>query len=187
MSARRTRRGILLLALLAGLSWLLTKQTTEQESGPIKGLDTRLNYALYDFEGRLLDDFGKINLEIDAPTLRSDAGSGIGTVEQPNIRIQQEDEEWYITADSAVIAADREHITLQGEVKLLRRNQITGELLDIKTSEVLLNVTPRTASTESEVRIRQAGDYLDATGMTIDMINDRYELLSEVRAHYEVL
>ena len=187
MSARRTRRGIILLTLLAVLTWLLSRPADVQEAKPIAGLDTRLNYALYDFEGRLLDDLGNINLEIDAPTLRSDAGSGIGTVEQPNIRIQQEDEEWYITADSAVIAADREHITLQGEVKLLRRNQVTGELLDIQTSEVLLNVTPRTASTESDVRIRQAGDYLDATGMKIDMINDRYELLSEVRAHYEVL
>ncbi len=187
MSARRTRRGILLLALLVFLSWQLSRSTGEVEEGPIEGLDTKLNYALYDFEGRLLDDLGRTNLEIEAPSLRSDAASGIGTVQQPNIRIQQENEEWYITADSAIITADREHITLSGDVTLLRRNQLTGELLDIKTSEVLLNVTPRTASTESDVRIRHAGDSLDATGMKIDMIKDRYELLSNVRAHYEVL
>ena len=187
MSARRTRRGIILLTLLAFLSWQLSRSSGDPEDGPISGLDTRLNYALFDFEALLLDEQGRTNLEIDAPSLRSDAASGIGTVQQPNIRIQQEDEEWYITADSAVITADREHITLHGDVKLLRRNQVTGDLLDIKTSEVLLNVTPRTASTESEVRIRHAGDSLDATGMKIDMIEDRYELLSDVRAHYDVL
>ena len=186
-SARRTRRGILLLTLLAFLTWQLSRPAGEAEKGPIEGLDTRLNYALFDFEGRLLDDQGKINLEIEAPSLRNDAESGVGTVQKPNIRIQQENEQWYITADSAVITADREHITLRGEVTLLRRNQLTGELLDIKTSEVLLNVTPRTASTESDVRIRHAGDSLDATGMKIDMIKDHYELLSNVRAHYDVL
>ena len=187
MSKRRTRRGILLLALLAALTWLLSEEAAEPEAKTMAGLDTQFNYALFDFQGRLLDDYGKISLEMEAPSLRSNAGSGIGTVQQPNIRIQQEDEEWYITADSAEVSADREHITLQGDVKLLRRNQLTGELLDIKTSEVLLNVTPRTASTESNVQIRHAGDRLNATGMEIDMINDRYELLSEVRAHYEVL
>jgi LPS export ABC transporter protein LptC len=184
---RRTRRGIILLALLAVLSWILSRPGTEDEARPLEGLDTRLNYALHEFQGRLLNDLGETNLEIEAPLLRNDASSGIGTVESPNIRIQQEDEEWYITAESAVIAADREHITLVGEVNLLRRNEITGALLDITTRDVLLNVTPRTASTDSEVKIRQEGDRLDATGMNLDMINDKVELLSEVQAHYEVL
>lgn len=187
MIRRRTRRGIILLALLAVLSWILSRPGTEDEARPLEGLDTRLNYALHEFQGRLLNDLGETNLEIEAPLLRNDASSGIGTVESPNIRIQQEDEEWYITAESAVIAADREHITLVGEVNLLRRNEITGALLDITTRDVLLNVTPRTASTDSEVKIRQEGDRLDATGMNLDMINDKVELLSEVQAHYEVL
>lgn len=187
MIRRRTRRGIILLALLAVLSWILARPETEDEAKPREGLDTRLNYALHEFQGRLLNDLGATSLEIEAPLLRNDASSGIGTVESPNIRIQQEDEEWYITAESAVIAADREHITLVGEVNLLRRNEITGALLDITTRNVLLNVTPRTASTDSQVRIRQEGDRLDATGMNLDMINDRVELLSEVQAHYEVL
>ena len=87
----------------------------------------------------------------------------------------------------AVIASDREQVNLLGKVNLLRRNEITGDLLDIRTSDVLLHVTPRTASTEADVEIRQAGDRLDATGMRLDMINDRVELLNEVQAHYEVL
>lgn len=186
MIRRRTLHGIILLALVAVLSFILSRPDTEDEAGPVEGLDTQLNYALYEFQGRLLNGQGKTSLEIESPLLRNDASSGIGTVESPNIRIQQEDEEWYITADSAVIAADREHVTLVGEVNLMRRDVVTGESLDITTRDVLLNVTPRTASTESDVRIRQEGDHLDAIGMKLDMINDRVELLSEVQAHYEV-
>jgi LPS export ABC transporter protein LptC len=187
MIRRRTRRGIILLALLAAFSWIVSRQPAEDQAAPVQGLDTRLNYALHDFRGRLLNDLGEIAFEIEAPLLRNDAASGIGTVERPEIRIQQEAEEWYITAESAVIASDRERVTLEGAVTMVRNNEITGEQLDIATRDVVLDVTPRTASTESDVIIRQSGNRLDATGMRLDMINDRVELLSEVRAHYEVL
>ena len=86
-----------------------------------------------------------------------------------------------------MIAADHENITMSGAVRLVRTNVATGERLDIDTRDVLLNVTPRTAQTDSSVHIRQAGNRLDAVGMRLDMINDRVELLSEVRAHYETL
>lgn len=183
----RTRRGIIVLALLALLSWVFSRPGTEREAEPVEGLDTRLNYALHDFRGRLLNDLGEISLEIEAPLLRNDAASGIGTVERPRIRIQQEAEEWYITAESGIIAADREQVTLEGRVTLVRNNGLTGERLDIATRDVVLHVTPRTARTDAGVAIRQDGSTLDATGMRLDMINDRVELLSEVRAHYEVL
>ncbi|MBT8050536.1 MAG: LPS export ABC transporter periplasmic protein LptC [Gammaproteobacteria bacterium] len=186
MIRRRTRLGILLMSALAGLTWLLSRPTETDGEAPVAGIDTRLNYALHDFQGRLLDQQGETRLEISAPLLQNDAASGIGTVEKPDIRIQQDNEEWYITADSAVIASDREKITLAGQVNMLRRNAVTGARLDIVTRDVLLDVTPRTASTDADVRILQNRDRLDATGMRLDIINDRFELLSEVRAHYEV-
>jgi LPS export ABC transporter protein LptC len=183
---RRTRRGILLLGLLAALTALLARPTSQPAAEPIEGLDTRLNYALRDFSGRLLNDQGQTSLRLEAPLMRNDAESGIGTVERPDIHIQQDGEEWYISAESAVIAADREVITLTGDVSVRRRNPSTGERVDIRTRELVLNVTPRTASTRSEVRIEQSGDWLHATGMNLDMINERYELLDSVRGHYAV-
>ena len=186
MISRQTRRGIILLCLLAIFTWIVARPAPEPESKPLSGLDTRLNYALRDFKGRMLDEQGQTRIELEAPLLRNDASSGIGTVDNPNFRIQQQDEEWYISAESAVIAADREHVTLQGEVKLTRRNELTGELMNIDTRDVLLNITPRTASTQADVRIVQAGSHLTATGMNLDMINEQYELLEAVRAHYEI-
>ena len=185
MISRRTRRGLILLALLAVLTWLLARPSAEPEAQPIAGLDPRLNYAVRDFSGRLLDDAGRTSIELRAPLMRNDSETGIGTVEEPNIRIQQDGEEWYISAESAVIAADREVINLTGAVNVRRRNPSTGEQIDIRTRELVLNVTPRTASTDADVHIAQADDWLSATGMNLDMINDRYELLDSVRGHYE--
>jgi len=182
---RRTRRGIILLAVLTALTWMLSRDQADTPVRPVSELDTRLNYALYDFDGRLLNDLGAINLEIYAPVLRSNAASGIGTVESPEIHIQQEDERWYITAESAIITADQEHVSLMGDVYLARRNELTGQLLEISTKDVMLNVTPRTASSESSVQITQDNDWLNATGIKLDMVSNSFELLNDVRAHYE--
>lgn len=186
MIKRRTHRGIILLALLAILTWILSRPPVESTAESLSELDTRLNYALYDFSGRMLNDQGAVHLNIESPVLRNDAETGIGTVETPILRIQQDSDQWYITAESAVISADREHVTLQGDVNLVRRNEINGQELEIATRDVLLNVTPRTASTESAVSILQAGDRLDAVGMNLDMITKSFELLDDVQAHYEI-
>lgn len=184
MMRRGSRRGIATLALLAVLSWIASRDRPEPGASPFQDLDTRLNYALWDFSAMLLDREGRISLRIDAPMLRNDASSEVGTVENPRIRIQQDADEWYITADSAVVTADREHVSLVGTVDLLRENRQTRETLEIRTRDVLLNVTPRTASTQAAVTIVQNGDRLDAVGMRLDMKTERYELLDKVRAHY---
>ena len=178
-------RGTLLLALLALLSWQLARRPLETSAQPVGTPDIRLNYALYDFNGRLLDDLGRVQLDIGSPVLRNDAESGVGTIESPEIRIQQDRDRWYITAESATISPDREIITLSGDVMLSRLDEISDQQLDITTSDVVLNVTPRTAITHASVSMRQRGDRLDAIGMKLDLINERYELMDRVRAHYE--
>jgi LPS export ABC transporter protein LptC len=183
---RKTSRGIILLALLATLTGILSREQGEIRETPLNQLDTRLNYALYDFDGRLLNKEGGVNLDIKAPVLRNDDQSGVGTVDSPQIQILQEGERWYITAESAIIAADREHVSLLGDVELTRLNETTGQQLDISTMNVMLNVTPRTAHTAANVTIVQDGDRLDAVGMNLDMIANSFELLENVRAHYEI-
>jgi LPS export ABC transporter protein LptC len=165
---------------------MLSRDQDEAVILPLGKLDTRLNYALYDFEGRLLNEQGAVNMEIQAPVLRSNAQSGVGTIESPEMRIQQEDERWYITAESAIITANREHVSLLGDVYVTRRHEITGELLEISTKDVMLNITPRTVSSDSRVVIRQENDRLDAVGFRLDMIANSFELHSDVQAHYEI-
>ncbi len=186
MIKRKTRHGILLLSSLAIISWLLTRGPAETGETPPASVDTRLNYAMWDFTAVLLDDEGRVNLKIESPKLKKNALSEIGTVDSPQILIQQDKEEWHITAESAIITADREYVSLIGKVNILRLNQISGETLEITTRDVMLRVTPRTASTESFVTITQYGDRLDAHGMNLDISNDNYELLTDVRAHYDI-
>jgi len=181
---RKTWGGIGLLATLAVLSWLGARDRFEQPAKPFADLDTRLNYALWDLDARILDEKGRVDFEIDAPILRNNASSQIGTVESPRIRIQQKADEWYITADSAIITADREHVSLVGDVDMLRKKPSDRAMMKIRTRDVTLNVIPKTASTDAAVTITENNDRLKAVGMRLDLNSDSFELLHEVQAEY---
>jgi LPS export ABC transporter protein LptC len=182
---RKTRHGIALLTLLALASWLISRAPSEPGDSPVAELDTRMNYVLWDFDAELLDDEGSISMEISSPKLRNNASSAIGTIENPRIRIRHEQDEWYIRAESAIITADREHVSLMGRVDMLRRNSVSNETMEIETRDVILAVTPKTARTESAVKLIQDGDTLQAVGLELNMKKNKYELLDEVQAHYE--
>lgn len=184
MIHRRTWQGIIAMAALAIATGLIVRSDRDQAGLPPADLDTRLSYALWDFSGVLLDKEGKVNLRVDAPMLRNKADSQVGTVENPRLQILQDQDEWYITADSAIITADREFVSLLGRVDLQKQNPASRQRLGIQTRDVMLNITPRLASTDAAVSIQQDQDRLDAVGMKIDMINERYELLHQVRARY---
>lgn len=184
MIRNRTRHGILVLLILAVFSWFAARDQNAPKAKPFKDLDTRLNYALWDFNAKLLDNQGKLNVHIEAPILRNNASSQVGTIENPRIRIQQQDKEWYISADSAIITADREHVSLIGNVDMKREGKDQHDRLEIQTRDVMLNVSPKTITTDASVTMFQNGDQLNADGMRLNMKTDSYELLEKVRAQY---
>ena len=74
---------MIILALLAMATFLLARDPSKPGNQPPARLDTRLDYALRDFNGRLLDKEGKLNLQITSPLLRKNAQSEVGTVKSP--------------------------------------------------------------------------------------------------------
>ena len=83
----KTRQGIIAVALLAIVTGLIVRSGSERDGIPPANLDTRLSYALWDFSGVLLDKDGKVNVRVDAPMLRNNADSQVGTVENPRLRV----------------------------------------------------------------------------------------------------
>lgn len=185
ISRPATKRAIALLTLAAMASFLATRDVRRDFEPTDPEVDTRLNYALFDFRARLLDEFGNLAVAIEAPELRNDALTGVGTVSRPEIYVRQAENDWQLDATTAVVSADREFVTLTGDVKVVRYNEAANDRVEIDTSDLLVAVTPRTASTDARVNIRHAGDRLDATGLRLDMINDQFELLDDVSAVYD--
>jgi LPS export ABC transporter protein LptC len=179
-----TRRAIFLTALLAAASFLASRDIKLDLEAPAAEVDTRLNYALFDFEATLLDDDGQLAVTIEAPILRNNADTGVGSVTEPKIFLRESGNEWNIRANSAVVSADREFVSMTGDVNLVRYNAASDGTLEIDTRDVLVAVTPRIATTDAAVEMRHAGDRMAANGMKIDMITNHFELLNDVSAIY---
>jgi LPS export ABC transporter protein LptC len=178
-------RGILVLAAAALITFLASRDVREDLRPQPTDVDTRLNYALFDFQALLLDKEGRLAMTIEAPLLRNNARSGVGSITRPEIFVREAGNEWRIKARSAVVSADHEFVSLTGDVRMQRYNAIDSDRLEIDTRDLLVSVTPRIATTDAGITMRHAGDRLKATGMKLDMVANRYEMLNNVSAFYD--
>lgn len=186
MITRKTQRGVFVLVILTTISFWATREQQDNELAPVAGLNPKLDFALHDFELQIYDENGIATLNLQAPVLSNDPESEIGLIENLLLTIHQPDITWKLTADSATMTADKEHITLSGKVYMQRLELSTGYRIELNTSEVYVEVTPQTASTVEPVSMFDGRNQLDAVGMHVDMANDTFKLIQQVKAIYAV-
>lgn len=186
MITRKTRRGIIALLLLTAVSYWAGRDGEGTGSEPVAGLDPKLNYVLRDFELQFYDKGGQPTINVQAPVMRNDPEIRLGTIQNPVIRLNQADIVWNLTADSATVTADKEHIQLFGLVHLQRLEASNGRGLDLDTRDVQIKVTPQTASTDQPVSMFDGYNQINAIGLELDMISNTFILKQQVKATYAV-
>ena len=187
MITRKTRRGIVLLVLLTTVSFWAGRKLDTEFQEPVTGLDPKLNYVLRDFELQFFDQGGQPTINLRAPLLRNDPELQLGTIEKPVFRRNQPGITWNLTAESATVTADKEHVQLVGKVNILRHERSTGVLAELNTEEVKIEVTPQTASTDKPVSIFDGYNHLNATGLDLDMKTNTFTLRQQVEATYAII
>lgn len=186
MITRKTRRGIIALLVLTAVSYWAGRDGDGTGAGPVAGLDPKLNYVLRDFELQFYDKDGQPTINLQAPVMRNDPELRLGTIENPVIRLNQANIVWNLTADSATVTADKEHIQLYGKVHLQRLEAGNGSQLDLDTRDVQIEVTPQTASTDQPVSMFDGYNQVNAIGLELDMISNTFKLKQQVKATYAV-
>ncbi len=186
MITRKTRRGMFALLLLSAFSFWVSRSQDTQNPAPVAGLDPELDYVLHDFELQFFDENGKPAVNMRAPVLRNDPKLQLGTIEHPVVRLNQPDAVWDLTADTATVTADKEHVQLTGQVEVRRSEPATGNWVEINTREVQIEVTPQTASTDQPVHIFDGYNRVDAIGLELDMKAKTFKLKQQVKASYAV-
>jgi len=186
MISRTSRRGIIALSLLLLLSLWATRKEQETDNSPIEGLDTRLDYALSNFVFHYFDEAGTPAVVMRSPRFISDTASGQGRAEEPNLEVRHEGFLWNIIADSATVTGDRELIHLGGDVQLHRQGETPDSWLTMNSSEVSLEVTPRIARSTQAVEMLDISGRLNATGFSVDMTKDVFQLNNDVRGKYVI-
>jgi lipopolysaccharide export system protein LptC len=186
MITRKTRRGIIALVVLSALSfWIASRQDNETPE-PVAGLDTKLNYVLYEFELQFYDEKGQPAINMRAPVLRNDPKLQLGTIEYPVIKLNQPGAEWKLTSDSATVTDDKEHVQLSGQVHAQRLEPAIGKWMELDTREVQIAVTPQTASTSESVSMFDGYNRFSGVGMDLDMKTNTFKLKQQVKGTYAV-
>ena len=186
MVSRSTRRGLIVAALLAAVTYWLASGDGDRGDDPIEGLDMQLDYALENFELRAFDEEGAPSLRLWAPRLTSDAETNIGQVESPRLEVRHEGFTWNMMADTATISDDQQQVFLGGAVHIERNGALTTDRVDIDSSDVTVEVDARVASSDRKVRMADASGTLEATGFRVDMLEDEFQLHSDVQGVYDV-
>lgn len=186
MITNKTRRGIMALMLLSAFSFWVTRSDDNDSPEPVAGLDPELDYVLRDFELQFFDEFGQPTMNMRAPVLRNDPKLQMGTIEQPVVRLNHDDAVWDLTANTATVTADKEHVQLIGQVHVKRSEPATGNWVELNTREVQIEVTPQTAVTDQPVSIFDGYNRVEAIGLELDMKTKLYTLKQQVKASYAV-
>ena len=98
MITRKTRQGIAVLLVLAGVSMWVTQEEGDDSQQPQSDVDPNFNYVLRDFELQYFDENGQPTLNLRAPVLRNDPDMQLGTIEQPVVKLYQPGLVWDLQA-----------------------------------------------------------------------------------------
>ena len=186
MITRKTRRGVILLALLTVASFWVNRSQDKDAADPVAGIDPRLNYVLRDFELQFYDENGAPTINMKAPVLRFDPEQHLGTIEQPVVLLLQPGVVCDITADTATVTDDKEHVRFLGQVNVRRVEPSSGYWLELHTREVQIEVTPQTATTDQPVRMFDGRNEINAIGLDLDLKANTFNLKQQVKATYVV-
>lgn len=186
MITRKTRNGVIALVALTGISFWINRSPDDATLEPVAGLDPKLNYVLRDFELQFFDENGQPTINLRAPILRNDPELELGTIEQPVLKLNQVDAMWNLTAETATVTADKEHVQLLGQVHVRRQEITSGAWVEVDTREVQIEVTPQTASTDQAVHMFDGLNRASAVGVDLDLTANTFLLKQQVKATYAV-
>lgn len=91
---------------------------------------------------------------------------------------------WTLHADSAVLGEDQERVILEGHVRAVSKQGVSGEVTEIRTPYLELEPERFRAETDQRVQIRVGSRSLTATGMLALLEENRLHLKSNVSGRF---
>lgn len=178
---------VLFIISIAGFtSWLLSSlddQQLDRKATP----EHEADYFLEGFIATALDRTGQPSYRLEAKQLKHYPMSNVVTLEKPYIEFYTaHPQPWQTWAKHGVMYEKTRQIELKGKVRIHRAGNKDEPPITLHTETLYIDTKTKLAETEAEVNIIRGNDTINATGMRIDMLQDRLELLSGVEGKYEV-
>lgn len=101
-------------------------------------------------------------------------------IEKPKITVFDEQSPWLIEAQHGHVNSDNSVIQLSQSV-IIHRTTLTGAKVELKTEELIIELTEKRATTDKPVTIHTDLSSMSAIGMEADFTSKKIKLLSQVR------
>ncbi len=183
MLSTRKRWAIVILLLAAGSSFWAARWLAGDRRAPSPPPAARSDYSLQTFDLLVMNGQGLPSFRVEAPYLEKSPHDESMSITEPRMWLfEAGDPSWKARADSGWIRADGEEIVLTGAVQL---EQMSGDSLRVQTNELTFYPETRLAGSQAPVQLHRDGMRMDGLGLDADLKTRRFELLSQVRAHYD--
>jgi lipopolysaccharide export system protein LptC len=183
---RRTLLSALVLAVPAALStWLLLRDDSSVAPQAPRHVP---DYYLKHFTATAMTPEGKPDRRLTADSLYHYADDDTMDLERPHMLFfNPERPPWEVDSETGWVGPEGEDVLLGGNVIIRREAAPDGSARPLRVETRDLQVRPHEdyAETDQPVTIISERHRVDAVGMRAYLGDDRLELLSEVRGHYE--
>lgn len=139
------------------------------------------------FEITAMDEAGTPAYTLNGEHLKKYNDTDNTEIQQPVLQLlqntdNQNDSQWRISADSAIVNDKNETIQLMKNVVMQQQN--IEPAVTIRTQALLIHTDTQIAHTKTSVEITQGNSHLKSNGMTYNNIIGELELLSNVSGHF---
>jgi LPS export ABC transporter protein LptC len=166
---------------LAVLVWL-SMTTNDNDLLQQTSNEDYVEIFMNDFELTAMNENGKPDYILNGSHLKRYANSDDTEVQQPVIHLLQENSQWEIVAEQAIINYKTNTIKLKNNVVMQQQN--TEPTVTIRTQFLSIHTKTQIAQTKAFVELTQGDSRLRSNGMIFNNTNGQLELLSKVHGYY---
>ena len=172
---------IIFLLLAITVWWSITENYEEEQLHQAKS-KSYVEIFMNEFEITTMNENGSPNYILNGSHLQRYNDSDETEVQQPVFNLLQENGQWKISADNAIINDKNDTIQLNDNVIMQQQN--IEPAITIRTQRLLINTKTQIAQTQTQINITQGQSLLEAKGMIFNNLTSELELLSNVSGYY---
>jgi len=162
--------------------WSITEDHSADEKAQQSKKTHYVELFMNEFELISMDENGKPSYLMTGTHLQRYNNSDVTEVKQPKLHLLQQENQWLVSADSALLNSKDNTIHLKNNVVMQQKN--VEPALTMHTDRMMVHTKTQIAQTKAEVKISQGESELNAKGMTYNNTTSELKLLSRVKGFY---
>ncbi len=135
-----------------------------------------------EFEMIAMNENGQPGYRLNGTYMQRNAGSDDTVIQQPVFLLLQENKQWKVTADEAIVNNENETIQLKSNVVMLQLN--TEPAVTIRTQYLQIHTRTQIAQTKALVHLTQGNSRIRSDGMVFDNNNSELKLSANVNGYF---